>query len=315
MKIPHELRIFYNHTIQPELMRMDLLRRRMLTHIALSIPLATFIIFTTLWLNAFPLTILLLLGIIWWVLWAFSQLERFRRNFKPNVIRLILDFIDNDVNFGTLHYEQNRSISRQHFMKSKLFNSATPEFVGEDYIYGKVGEMDFEMSELSVKNFSNIRNRLDDVFEGVFLHATYKQDMGGDLIIFPRKRKPEMMRTIKAFTRQKGWEVVEGKNPAFSNKFIKGFSQAFVAYASKEARPELVMSEEMQKVWLDYQNLTGKELHLSFVGKDIYIALSQTGDLFEPILWRSNVSFDLILEFYTDLKLLTNIVLDIDAHW
>jgi hypothetical protein len=296
-------------------MRMELHRKKMLVQLFVSTIFAILVISITLWLRAFPLTILLSLLIAWWIAWIFSQLERFRRDFKPNIIRLILDFVDNDVNFGTLQYVQNKSIGKKEFVKSKLFNSATPEFSGEDYIHGKVGEMDFEMSELSVKNFSNIRNRLDDVFVGVFLHATYKQQMEGDLIIFPRKRKPEMTRTIKSFTRQKGWEVLEGKNPAFSNRFIGGFSEAFVAYATREARPELIMSEEMQKVFLDYQNETGKELYVSFVGRDIYIALSQTGDLFEPVLWRSNVSFDLILEYYTDLKLLTNIVLDIDAHW
>jgi hypothetical protein len=39
----------------------------------------------------------------------------------------------------------------------------------------------------------------------------------------------------------------------------------------------------------------------------------QPKDLLEPAIWQSNVSFELILEFYKDLMLILGIVRDIDG--
>jgi hypothetical protein len=53
---------------------------------------------------------------------------------------------------------------------------------------------------------------------------------------------------------------------------------------------------------------------MSFIGNDIYIAVTQEKDLLEPALWQSNVSFELIKEYYDDLTLLLSIIIHIDAN-
>ncbi|NJN33816.1 MAG: DUF3137 domain-containing protein, partial [Saprospiraceae bacterium] len=50
------------------------------------------------------------------------------------------------------------------------------------------------------------------------------------------------------------------------------------------------------------------------IANDIYIGITQEKDLLEPVLMQSNISFDLIYEFYRDITLLLSIVLDIDAN-
>ena len=70
----------------------------------------------------------------------------------------------------------------------------------------------------------------------------------------------------------------------------------------------------MQRSILKYQQKEGKDVYLSFIGNDIYIAVTQDKDLLEPVLWQSNVSFDLIREFYEDITLLLSIIIDIDAN-
>ena len=55
-------------------------------------------------------------------------------------------------------------------------------------------------------------------------------------------------------------------------------------------------------------------MYLSFIQNAIYVAVSQEKDLLEPALWQSNMSFDLIREFYEDITLLLSIVLDVDAN-
>jgi Protein of unknown function (DUF3137) len=70
----------------------------------------------------------------------------------------------------------------------------------------------------------------------------------------------------------------------------------------------------MQESILKYREKEGNEIYLSFIKNAIYVAVSQEKDLLEPALWQSNMSFELIREFYEDITLLLSIVLDIDAN-
>ena len=56
-----------------------------------------------------------------------------------------------------------------------------------------------------------------------------------------------------------------------------------------------------------------KEIYFSIIGDKIYLALSQDKDLLEPTLLRSNVSYEVVREFYDDLRILLDVVLDVDA--
>ena len=92
------------------------------------------------------------------------------------------------------------------------------------------------------------------------------------------------------------------------------FSDEFVVYKTQNANIKGFLSSDMQRAILKYKENEGKEVYISFIANDIYIAVSQDKDLLEPVLWQSNVSFELIKEFYEDLTLLLSIVLDIDAN-
>lgn len=250
-----------------------------------------------------------MIPLVVYISFIFNELETFRNTFKPRVVTLLLDFIDNDVTFKTdLKYVESSSISRDTFASSRLFNTAAPDFVGEDYITGEMGELEFEMSELSVKEFSPVRNRLDDVFRGVFLHARFTHQVqaeDGEILVLPRHRKPFLSKTIKAFTVKNGRQY-EPQDPHFRDEFV--------VYKTENANIRGFLSPDMQKAILKYRQKEGKDIYMSFIANDIYIAVTQDKDLLEPVLWQSNVSYDLIKEFYDDLTLLLSIIIDIDAN-
>ncbi|MBK6994274.1 MAG: DUF3137 domain-containing protein [Lewinellaceae bacterium] len=56
-----------------------------------------------------------------------------------------------------------------------------------------------------------------------------------------------------------------------------------------------------------------KEIYFSIIGDKIYIALRQDRDLLEPSLFANNTSYEVINEFYEDLKLLLELVMEVDA--
>jgi Protein of unknown function (DUF3137) len=309
MQTLNDLRLFYNHTIHPELMRMERRRHKLLLFLGVSFLILLAIIFLQIYIKILVITLALMVPLVIYISFIFNELETFRSTFKPRVVSLLLDFIDNDVTFKTdLKYVEKGSISRETFANSRLFNTAAPDFVGEDYITGGMGELEFELSELSVKEFSPVRNRLDDVFRGVFLHARFTHQVqveSGEILVLPRHRKPFLSKTIKAFTVKNG-KVFEPQNAYFRDEFV--------VYKTEDANIKGFLSIDMQRSILKYQQKEGKDVYLSFIGNDIYIAVTQDKDLLEPVLWQSNVSFDLIREFYEDITMLLSIIIDIDAN-
>lgn len=233
------------------------------------------------------------------------RIQQFRLKFKPNVVNLILDFVDDSVNYGTLKYEGKKKIEKSVFLASQIFKTPAPEYQGEDYISGKIGELDFELSELSVREYSKVRSRLNYVFRGIFLHAAFNREMEGDILILPRKFKQYLSKTIRSFDLRGGKAVEFGS-------FSPAFEQQFMVYATYDADIGGTLSEEMQETILEFHQKTEKEIYVSFIKNEIYIAITEPKDILEPYIFRSNVSFELIYEFFEEIYLLMSIVEDFD---
>jgi Protein of unknown function (DUF3137) len=78
------------------------------------------------------------------------------------------------------------------------------------------------------------------------------------------------------------------------------------------------LSIDMQKSILRFrerfqQTNRQKEIYLSVIDDKIFIALTQDKDRFEPSLLSNTVSFEIAREFYEDIKLLLDIVKEVDV--
>ena len=303
-----EFRIFYNHTIHPELLRMERGRIRLLRLLFFSTLFMIGVIFFEFYLNILALTLLLAIPLGAYISYLLYRIQRFRLTFKPNVVSLILDFIDDGMNFDPAHplkYDPKKLIEKEQFQKSKIFATKAPYYTGEDFISGRIGEMDFEMSELHVKELSPVANRLDEVFRGVFMHATFPEDARGRVIIWPRRLRQYHTKAIKDFTWNKGQnQDEEVNNPKFR--------ELFLTYATEDTHVEGILSEPMQEAIVKYCAATGKDLFMSFIDKEIYAAVSEDKDILEPYLFRSNLSFELVRQFFEDINLLLRIAEDFD---
>ncbi len=306
MKRLEDFRIYYNHTIHPELLRLERKRKRLLILLFSSIFLLFAILFLQFYLNILAVSLFLMIPFGLYITFILYQIQRFKTTFKPHVVNLILDFIDDGLNFGTLKYNSKRFISKDRFLASKIFVTEAPEYKGEDHISGKIGELDFEMCELTVKEFSKVRNRLNYVFKGVFLHTTFNRPLRGEIIILPEEFKQYLSRSIKSFNSKGGVEI-EGL-------LTEPFNEAFMTYATRDANVAALLSEEMQDAIVEYREDSGKEIYVSFIGNDIYIGITEPKDILEPFIFSSNVSFDLVREFFEDIHVLLSIIEEFDRN-
>lgn len=305
-----DFRLFYNQHIHPELLHLERRRQRLVRLIGLSVFLILCVAALQIYVDLFFITLLLLIPVGVWVAYLYFKVQVFLKEFKPRIVGLILDFIDNDVNFRFDNYDRESMISQKQFLESRIFTTAE-DYGGEDYIKGQVRETPFELSELRVKEFSPVRNRLDYVFRGVFLVADYRRwDMHGGVLALPDVYRKYLVRSQKAFHLLGGRRVRQNLLPEFE--------KVFDTYATPEARIKDIISPEMQRAILQFRKRfqdtnREKELYFSVISDKIYLALTQDRNLLEPSLFANNVSFELIHEFYADLRLLLDVVRDVDV--
>lgn len=306
----HDFRLFYNQSIHPELLHMELRRRRLVRLLFVSGLLLAGVLALQIYLNIFFITLLLLIPVGCWMAYLVFRVQVFFKEFKPRVIELLLDFIDNDVNFTFQGYDPKGSIEPDQFLESRIFTTAD-DYVGEDLIRGQVRETPFEACELRVREFSEVRNRLDYVFRGIFLIADYQRwDMHGGVLVLPDAYRKYLSRSERAFHLEGGRRI--------RGTVLPEFEAIFDTYATPDARVQDVISEEMQWAILNFrhrfqQSNRQKEIYFSIIGDKIYLALTQDRDLLEPSLFVTNVSFEVVKEFYDDLALLLNLVKEVDV--
>ncbi|MBL7808458.1 MAG: DUF3137 domain-containing protein [Saprospiraceae bacterium] len=306
----HDFRLFYNQSIHPELQNMEQRRRRLLRLLLISILLLAGVVALQVYISIFALTLALLIPVGLWMTYLSFRVQVFYKEFKPRLVTLLLDFIDNDVNFKFEGYDHKGFLPPKKFLESRIFTRAD-DYVGEDLIRGQVRETPFEACELRVKEFSEVRNRLDTVFKGLFLIADYQRwDMHGGVLALPDAYRKYLSRSERAFHLLGGRRIKGGILPEFE--------AVFDTYATKDVRIKDVISEEFQRAILRFRKRfqevnREKEIYFSIIGDKIYLALRQDRNLLEPSLFQSNTSFEVVHEFYEDIRLLLELVMEVDA--
>lgn len=310
MRAYHDLRLFYNQNIHPELLHLELRRRRLVRLLSLSVVLLGAVVALQVYLQELLFTLLLFVPVGLWIAYLVFRVQVYYQEFKPRIVGLLMDFIDNSVNYSFTDYDPKGGISQKRFLESKIFPAADV-FAAEDLIRGQVRETPFEVCELRVQEFSPSRDQLDDVFRGIFLIGDFRRwEMRGKVLVLPDTYRKYLSRSERAFHLLGGRRVQKNLLPEFE--------AFFDTYATPDVRLAEVLSADFQRAILRFRQRfqsanRRKDIYFSIIGDKIYLALTQDRDLLEPSLFASTVSYDLVREYYEDLDLLLQLVLAVDV--
>ncbi len=316
-----KFRIYYNETIYPELVILERERRKLIL-----LMFGALIIFLALGYLAVEahvpaLTLFLWVPVIAYGSYIGYRIGTFRDNFKPRVVDLILDFIDEgqkrqepravykdmEAARRRLRYDYKKYIPLERFQKSGIFVEPPTIYKGEDYIEGSVGSAHFEMCELDVRKLSYVRPGYEPIFRGVFFYSNFHRALSSSVVILPKGDRQFLMSTIKGITKKGGRQVMISDPIEFNDIFL--------VYTNSNAPIEKMLTKQTFDAILNYQKTTDKEIYVSIVQSDIYLAVSNSKDILEPRFLSSNVRFELVKEFFEDLMLIISIIEDFDLHY
>ncbi len=316
----NKFRVYYNQVIFPALMELEKERKRLVWLMAGSLFFLIILGYMVFLAHIPALTLFLGIPLTIYTSYLGVQVQKFRSAFKPRIVNLILDFIDigkesekpNEIYAYMeaarrgLRYDYERCIPIETFQRSGIFAEPASYYKGEDYIEGSVGSAKFEMCELDVKKMSYVRPGYDTIFRGIFFYSNFYKITEGTVVIIPKERRQFLMSTIKGITK------IGGEQVFFDHP--EGFMDKFLVYANCDIEPEKLLSQSILESILEYQSLTQKDIYVSIVGSEIYIAVSEPKDILEPNLLSSNANFELVKDFFEDLMLIISIIEDFDLH-
>jgi len=294
----HDFRLFYNRTLHAELMRQERTRRRLLVLFATSVLVFALIGLVIYSLKIPSIALLSWIPIAAWASFLGWRIRKFIAGFKPKIIQMILDFSKHHMT-----YSHKAFIPQEKFLQSRFFSSKAPYYKGEDYIAGAIGRQHFELCELDVRQNSRVVGSMIPVFRGIFFRAKTANEFNGEIVIIPKAERPYLTRTIKDLIRRGDW-TLNVKYPGFNDKFI--------TYVSPQANTELIIHESFFGVLYEFAEKINKKVYMSFADGHVYIAVWEPKDILEPHIFRSNVSFKLVNEFYEDLYNIVSVIEEFD---
>lgn len=232
-----------------------------------------------------------------------------QNDYKKIVVGGIINFIFKDLNYSP----ETQGISGKEFLEAEIFPHLIyyPRgYVIDDLVEGKIGQTALRFYEINGKSVLLAKGQKSNVvdgtieripFFGIFFIIDFNKSFCGHTLVLPETK----IRKSNWMTNS-GRVIVKMDDPEFENLFsVYGTDQIVARY---------ILSSALMKRISDFRKKVGKKMYLSFTNNKLYIAISRKKELFEFKLNKSLLSFDTIPEFYTDLKIATDIVEDLNLN-
>jgi hypothetical protein len=311
MKTLSELKQFYQTQLLADLKALELKRRKVLRKrmyvntVILCIVAAA--VFATINFGMPPHIIFI--SIVLSVLLAAGAYKFIGRDyvaeFKILVIDRIVRFIDENLTYDRMAY-----IPKSTFMLSQIFKTKPNRYKGDDLVSGKIGQTKIRFSELNAEYESGSgKNRsVRTVFKGLFFIGDFNKNFSCRTVVLPDTaeklfgrigQKLQSMNLVRD-------DLIKLDDPEFE--------KLFVVYGTDQVGARYVLSTSLMKRIVDFKNKTNRDIHLSFIGSMVFVAVSYKRNLFEPRIFQTLLDFEPIREYFEDLQLAVGIVDDLNLN-
>jgi len=306
MKTLSSLQNFFYENIFPNLKYLEEKRVKIYTRLKYSV-IALFIVtllvaflFKDIFSNSLEFTFILISIPI--AIFSFIykvEISGFSSLFKDEVIEQLVDFID-----SSLLYEKNGYIRVVEYKKSSLFPLHVDRYKGDDFVSGNVEGVALRFSEIHSeveKKNSKGKTYWQTIFKGLLFIADFNKNFKGKTVILPDSAESfigSFAHFFQSFSSH--GELIKMDNPEFEKEFV--------VYSSDQIEARYILSHSLMDSIMRYKKIVGKNLSISFVGSNIYIAIGFKQKLFEPKIYKSVQNFDEVRFYFEVLSMTVDIV-------
>ncbi|MCH2194107.1 DUF3137 domain-containing protein [Kordia sp.] len=226
---------------------------------------------------------------------SFSLKGKWVEKYKDEVLKPIVE-----AEFPGILYEDEQHISKSMFTASNLF-TRPDRFNGEDLFTGKLDATTFTFSEIHAEEKHETKDKdgnkttwYTTIFRGLFLIADFNKEIKHETYVYSSGGK--------WFSR---FKRVRLEDPEFEDRFN--------VYSDDQIEARYILTPKMMSRIVELEDRFGENLYLSFRGHYVYIAISESFDMFEASI-NEEVSFNQIERFLAEVNSILEIINDLDLN-
>lgn len=233
-------------------------------------------------------------------------IKDYTHEFKLNVIKPLIHAIDN-----SLLYSSTTHVSDYLFEHSNLF-SKPDRLSGNDYVKGKIDNINIQFSDIHAqKRHKNSKGKesWSTLFQGLFLVADFNKHFYGETVVLPDTAQNSFGSLIGHWLQS---------NNISRDELVKmddtEFEKEFVVYSSDQVEARYILSNALMKKLLFFKEKSKHDIYISFIGANIYMAISYEKDLFEPSIFSSLLEYKVAMEYIKTLHLAISVVKELKLN-
>jgi hypothetical protein len=236
--------------------------------------------------------------------------KHFKEQFKGKVIPAVVKFVDE-----RLSYDPNLGLMDK-YAESKIFTQRYDRCKAEDTISGKFDLTDFAFGEIhteykTVTTDKNGRRQehWHTIFKGMFFVSDFHKNFHGETMIdmdFMERYLGKLGRKFQQWNPSRDGDLVKLENPEFEKKFA--------VYSTDEQECRYILTPSMMERLLEMSKKLNFRISISFRNNQVYIAVFNNMDLFEPSVFGSLLKEEDYKIIITILKSMTGIIEDLNLN-
>lgn len=233
----------------------------------------------------------------------------FQHDFKTRIVKPIIGFINPSYTYQPLNYA-----SYEEFTESGLFAKKNYRISGNDQVYGKTGEMNFQFCDLLVTHMPLVTVRgqgPDTVFSGSYFIGQFLRYFSTPVYILSRNSAMESLFSSTAADNGfiQTWDLGKKVLPADA-----AFNKLFMVYAQDPNEAQQLLTQRLMEKIIRLQERSTARLFISFYNNRVYIGIGHGMDYFETTLNRSLQDRQMLKNFYLDFMSLLQLAEDLQDN-
>jgi hypothetical protein len=230
--------------------------------------------------------------------------KRFCKNFKQHIIAQLVPYT-----FPGSTYLVNDFVSRQLCMDSQLFGSkdmlyhSRYKFNGSDLVSAKVDDTALEFSQLRIteesrtissgSSSSGSTTQTKEIFSGLFCSLKGHTYYSGEIFIRPNTSSERFAGKLTKLFHIGAQQIKIGDTE---------FDAHFLCYANNDQSALLFLSAARRQMLLQLLNEWDTTFSVSFIGSNVFIALTSNDDIFSPTIFSSFLNVESTEKYYQHLQ-------------
>jgi hypothetical protein len=167
-------------------------------------------------------------------------------------------------------YAANLPVGYRYFQESRLFLHLPQNYAGRHLLKAKNADVPFICSEVvaSFTSGETAKNPVEEVvFEGLFYVSGFRAEFAAPVVVLANDHQQRLGTLGKLLQAQDPYR------PPFVPYLRGEFADRFAVYSPDAVEVRRVLDTATQKLLLDFQQKTGREVSVSFIGNRICLAI------------------------------------------